>query len=75
MDHALVSTEKFNIYIPKTLCVDTSKKVLILQDCVITGDSLAGMVRFLEASGFSRTNICTATLVCSQIALESKEGP
>ena len=74
-DHAIVATEKFNIYIPKTLCADTSKKVIIFQDCVISGDSLVGLVRFLEDAGFARNNICTASLVCSQIALDSGKGP
>jgi len=74
-NHKIISTEKFNIHIPESIFLDTSKKLLILQDCVISGDSLAGIVNMLIAGGYPRGNIHTAALVCSQIARDSNKAP
>lgn len=65
-------TNKWRHYIPHTLCKMTDKRILIVDDFVMTGSSLDGIKKQLVACGFDRDNIKTATLLCTQAALNNK---
>jgi len=73
--HVELSTHKWLIHLPEQLCQEVNKRVLIMDDCVMSGDVQAAICGFLETKGFPRKNIFFATLVCSQIASETKKAP
>jgi hypothetical protein len=73
--HIKLSTRKWVIYLPEQLCDETDKRIMIIDDCVISGDVQTAICEFLEHKGFPKNNIFFATLVCSQIAIESNKAP
>lgn len=70
-----VSTQKWNIYLPNILSGENEKRVLIIDDCVMSGDLQAAVRRFLLDHGFAKQNIFFATLICSKIAMQSNKAP
>lgn len=73
--HVELSTHKWIIHLPEQLCIESDKRILIIDDCVMSGDVQAAICGFLESRGFPKKNIFFATLVCSQIASETKRTP
>ena|SRR2546423_2467872 len=73
--HTEISTTKWNIYLPEQLCREVDKRILVIHDCVMSGDVQATICHFLLEKGFPRDHIFLATLVCSELAFESKKAP
>lgn len=74
-DHEVVSTSKWNNYIPTSLFKESDKKLLILDDFAMSGDSLTNLVKFFVKKGFSNDNVKTATLVCTNTAIDGRKAP
>ena len=73
--HIEIATRKWIIHLPEQLFAETDKRIMIIDDCVISGDVQTSMCDFLEKKGFPKENIFFATLVCSQIAIEANKAP
>jgi hypoxanthine phosphoribosyltransferase len=73
--HEELFTPKWVIHLPEQLCQETDKRILIIDDCVMSGDVQRAICEFLEAKGFPKKKIFFATLVCSQIATETEKAP
>lgn len=74
-DHSVVSTEKWNVYIPNQICKEHDRRVLLIDDRVITGNIQREIRIFLEGNGFKRENIFFASLVCASTAIISNNAP
>ena len=70
-----VTTSKWEIYIPDEIFKFTNRKVLICDDCVLSGDTLSGLVNVLTNNGFDRRNILTMALFVTELAISSNKGP
>jgi hypoxanthine phosphoribosyltransferase len=70
-----ISTHKWNLYVPEQILNETSKRVMVIDDCVMTGDIKAVVCEFLEDHHFPKENIFFAVLVCSQIAVTTSKAP
>lgn len=73
--HTVISTKKWNIYIPDQLLNEKDKRVMIIDDCVLSGDLQTTVCRFLEENDFPRQNIFLTAVVCSRIAIEANKSP
>jgi hypoxanthine phosphoribosyltransferase len=74
-DFEVVSTGKYDHYIPNSLFEKTDSKLLIIDDFAETGDSLSTIVKYLIGKGFDKDKIKTATVVCSQTAVNANKKP
>lgn len=74
-DRYLVSTSRWMYYIPENLFQYKDTRILLFDDCVVTGDTLHMIVNLFIEKGFSKENIRTAALVTTEIALQSAKGP
>lgn len=73
--HIEISTSKWNMYLPEQLSDETDKRIMIIDDCVMLGDVHTALREYLQETGFLRENIFFATLVCSQLAIDSSKAP
>jgi len=73
--HIKLSTRKWVVHLPEQLRNETHKRILVMDDCVISGDVQTAICEFLEENGFPKKNIFFATLVCSQIAIDTNKAP
>lgn len=73
--HIQLFTRKWVIHLPEQLCKEAAKRIMIIDDCVISGDVQTAVCEFLEKNGFPKKNIFFATLVCSQIAIDTNKAP
>lgn len=74
-DFKVVSTGKYNQYIPISLLEKKDSKLLIIDDFAETGISLSAIVNCLIDNGFNEDNIKTATVACSEIAIRDDKRP
>lgn len=70
-----VATSRWITYVPDDVFRFASQRILICDDCVITGDTLARLVALLVENGFPRENIRTASLFVTELALAAGLGP
>ncbi len=70
-----IGTNKYKQYIPKQLLENKQAKLLILDDFAMSGDSLLAITDYLIKNGFDRSNIKTATIVCTDAAFDAKKMP
>ncbi|MDD1689205.1 MAG: hypothetical protein LUQ66_00910 [Methanoregula sp.] len=73
-----VKTRKYHHYIPKFFLTDLNrnKKLLILDDFAMSGDSLKDIVTdLIEKKGFKKENIKTATIICTSVARDANKSP
>jgi hypoxanthine phosphoribosyltransferase len=76
--HDIITTTKWNNYIPVSLLKDKGRehlKLLIVDDLAVSGDSLLMIVQQFLKHGFRRENIKTATLVCTANAIDTHKEP
>jgi hypoxanthine phosphoribosyltransferase len=75
LNHHKVLTSRWIYYVPKFIFSYTDRRILLFDDCVVTGDTLQKIVDLLVEKGFSRDNILTSALVTTEIALDSGKAP
>lgn len=73
--NAFYETSRWMTFIPEAIFSYTNKKILILDDVVLTGETLHKMIELLVANGIKRKNIMTATLFATEIAITSNRAP
>lgn len=74
-NHEVVSTSKWNIYIPESLFKENDKRLLILDDFTMSGDSVTQLVDFFIEKGFSPEKVKTASLICTNTAIDGGKAP
>lgn len=74
-DHYKVSTSRWIYYVPEDIFGYIDRRVLLFDDCAVTGDTLQGVVGLLVERGFSRDNIFTSALVTTETAVDSGKAP
>lgn len=70
-----ISTSKWMTYIPDELFKFKNRRILICEDCVLSGDTMSQLVNVLINNGFRRENILTMSLFVTEVALSSNKGP
>ena len=70
-----VTTSKWEIYIPDDVFRFRDARILICDDCVLSGDTLSGIVDILTKQGFKKENIFTMALIATELAINSHKGP
>ncbi|HEU0143146.1 MAG TPA: hypothetical protein VFQ47_00015 [Nitrososphaera sp.] len=74
-DHHIITTSKWRIAVPNDLLRHKEKKLLVLDGSVITGDAMGNLLKLLKDCGFDRSNILTASLITTDVALRAGKGP
>ena len=75
MYKAYYQTSRWITYIPEEVFEYKDKKILILEDVALSGETLAKMVELLVSKGINRKNILTATLYVTEMAITSNRTP
>ncbi len=70
-----VRTNKVHLHIPETLYKQTTLRLLIVDDLVVSGDALASIRQHCVEHGFSNENIRTMTLVATEVAIQNRKAP
>lgn len=70
-----IETTRWKTYLPDSFLMLNDKKVLICDDCVISGDTLHLIINKLITCGFKKENIMTASLFVTHVALDTNKGP
>jgi len=70
-----VTTSKWNNFIPQSLLLERGRKLLIIDDFAMSGDSLVRVRDFLVFKGFSGCDVKTATFVCTETAIAGGKAP
>lgn len=68
-------TAKWYVYLPMNLFDYNKKKVLIVDDFVMSGEYLSSLKELLVNNGFDKKNIKTMCLAITEVAIGSKKGP
>lgn len=63
------------IFIPEQLAGLRDRRLLLLDDFVMSGDGLDAIVALLLAQGFKRRDIRSGSVVATKLAIASKKGP
>lgn len=70
-----VSTNKWKLFIPNLLIDNKDKKILLVDDVVFSGDGLNSIIGCLTSNNVDKSNIRTASFVCTSIAIQRKTNP
>jgi len=70
-----IITTKWKTYLPNEVFLLKDKKVLIIEDCIITGDTIKELLGVFLARGFKRENILVASLIVTDYAINANKGP
>ena len=70
-----ILTSKWKTYIPAIVFNYKDKRVIICDDCVLSGDLLEKIKGLLLENGFKNENIITMALFASDIAIDANKGP
>jgi hypoxanthine phosphoribosyltransferase len=74
--HKRIETTKWYLHVPDALMTSGSgRKVLVIDDVAISGDSLLLIKNVLVDAGLQREQIRTCALVCTQIAKNTNKAP
>ena len=68
-------TSKWCYEIPDEILKFKENNILIIEDAVVTGDSLENFLSFLIKSGFKRDKIMTGTIIATESAIAARKGP
>lgn len=74
-DFIMIETNKWYIFMPNGLLKQNSKKVLIIDDYVMSGDFLEKLKQVLIDNGFDNDNIKTMSIVTTQVAINNHKAP
>jgi hypoxanthine phosphoribosyltransferase len=75
LNYRIIESKKWHTYIPEELKNHKHKKILIIDDIVLSGDTLEKIKTMLLEFGFKSENIRSASLFCTDIAIESAKCP
>ncbi|MFE3846179.1 phosphoribosyltransferase family protein [Thermoplasmatota archaeon] len=70
-----ITTTRWKTYIPDEIFKLNNKRIVIIEDAVITGDTLNKLVNVLIKNGIKRKNILTISLFTTELAVSSNKGP
>lgn len=70
----VLETTKNKVALPKEIFRDTGKKLLIIDSAVVTGDTLQNLIKILIDNGFKKTNIKSASILATDLAIKSEKG-
>ncbi|KIL37085.1 hypothetical protein SD71_03720 [Cohnella kolymensis] len=73
--HFMCVTGKWVIYIPESIVAFKDRKLLIVDDFAMSGDTVLGIKEKLAARGFDLNNIKTFSLITTPIAVKSNKAP
>lgn len=73
-DHFQIQTGKWMLYIPKSLMEFSDKKLLIVDDFAMSGDTLASVKQVLVENGFDENKIKTVSLVTTKVAIQNSKA-
>lgn len=67
-------TGKWRLHVPEAVFEDPQRRLLIFDDCRITGETSSTLIRMLTEAGFTRENLHLAVLVASDARPESPDA-
>jgi hypoxanthine phosphoribosyltransferase len=70
----VLTSSKWVLSVPKAVLSFSGKKVWIVEDAIVTGDSLGLLKRHLFAQGFREEDVFTTTVICTDVARTSDKG-
>lgn len=70
-----LKTTKWTLHVPVALFCNSKRKVLVVDDFVMSGDSLKAVVDLLVSKGFDQQNIKTAAIVSTRVAADAGKAP
>lgn len=73
-NHFEIRTGKWMLYIPKAIMDFKDKRLLIVDDFAMSGDTLAGVKQTLVDAGFNPDLIKTASLVTTKVAVANNKS-
>lgn len=73
INHTMIDTIKWHVYIPDAIVGHNDKKLLIIDDLTMTGTTLGAMVKYFKEMGFS--DIKTAAPVVTTGAVKGRTAP
>jgi hypoxanthine phosphoribosyltransferase len=73
-EYETLTSTKWVVSIPKQILAFSDKKIWIIEDAIITGDSLRLFMNYLLEKGFKKDNISVSAIVCTDVALSSDKG-
>ena len=68
-------TRKWAAYLPQELEQYKDKKILIIEDVVLSGDSLEKELDLVKRCGYKQENIRSAAVFVSTVAVHSNKAP
>lgn len=74
-EHELVETNKWYVSVPKLMLKQKEKKILIVDDFVMSGDFTYNLVELLIKNGFEKEKIKTMSVVTTKVAIENHKKP
>ena len=72
---AVYETSRWTTHLPENLAATKAKHVLVLEDVVLSGESMKQIIKVLVDSGIPRNNIRTAALFTTEIAITDGNAP
>jgi adenine/guanine phosphoribosyltransferase-like PRPP-binding protein len=66
---------RWEIFIPKSVLTDKTRRILVFDDCVMTGDTLSAIRQLIESKGIDAAQLRCICLVCSRIAADGNKSP
>ena len=72
---AFYETSRWITYVPEEVFEYKDKKILIIEDVALSGETLSKMVDLLVQKGIKRKNILTVTLFVTEMAITAKRAP
>lgn len=75
LDLTTVQTSRWKLHFPNNLSNMINKKICIIDDAVISGDSLNSVKESLIQLGFKKDNIRTCSIVCTMVAKLANKSP
>jgi len=70
-----MQTTKWRTYIPDDVFAFKDKRILVCDDCVLSGDTMAALTKVLVDNGFERRNITTMALFVTDVARSANKAP
>lgn len=74
-NHETIKTTKWFVHVPGLITDFKDKKVLVVDDFVISGDFLLSIKKLLLRLGFQEDNIRTLSIVTTKVAEETFKAP
>lgn len=74
-NYFVLETTKWNVFLPKSIEASTEKKVLIVDDWVMSGDFLQILHKKLIEVGYLKQNVRSCSIATTEVAVEAKKAP